>query len=143
MRNLLFYLGVLAFLMGCRSKQVVMMPEMDFEQLDTLVITAPRPITPGAAQDTYQLPVYRPSAKRMVDLIHTRLDLRFDWEKEEVIGTAALSLKPYFYTISEVVLDAQDMRFDTVRFVGTKDTLAYEYDGAKLTICPAPSFYPG
>jgi aminopeptidase N len=139
MRNLLFYLGVLAFLMGCRSKQVVMMPEMDFEQLDTLVITAPRPITPGAAQDTYQLPVYRPSAKRMVDLIHTRLDLRFDWEKEEVIGTAALSLKPYFYTISEVVLDAQDMRFDTVRFVGAKDTLAYEYDGAKLTIAlPRP-----
>ena len=128
-------LAGLAFLASCSSSQkvaVVSVPESEFQQLDTMVVTAPRNL-PDKAQ-AYELPVYNGSHKREHDLLHTRLELQFDWEKEQVPGKATLKLKPYFYPASAVTLDAKGFQFHQISFADNKEPLQYDYDGEKVTI---------
>ncbi|MGB1316730.1 MAG: M1 family metallopeptidase [Flavobacteriales bacterium] len=79
---------------------------------------------------------YRAANTRTFDLQHTSLDVKFDWEKQQLIGKAELTLNPYFYATNELVLDAKG--FD-LRSVGLKngekiDPLKYTYDGDKIYI---------
>ena len=76
---------------------------------------------------------YRPSAERTNDLIHTALNVGFDWNKQYLFGEATLTLSPYFYPTDEVVLDAKGMDIETVSLPGG-DTLEYHYDGELLSI---------
>ena len=46
---------------------------------------------------------------REIDQQHIRLDLRFDWEKQQADGKATLTLAP-FKTTKEITLDAAGMR---------------------------------
>ena len=103
-------------------------------QLDTVYIT-PEPEPPAApAAVSYELPDYNPAATRENDLLHTVLRLRFDWEKEQVIGQAELRFKPYFYPVNSVMLDAKGFRFNRIALQGQKDTLRYHYDGQQVSI---------
>ena len=40
--------------------------------------------------------IYNPSETRLNDIIHTQLDLSFDWKKQHVHGEALIEVKPYF-----------------------------------------------
>ncbi|MBU2914560.1 M1 family aminopeptidase [Reichenbachiella agariperforans] len=86
----------------------------------------------------YAVPVsYRASETRYFDLLHTDLAVSFDWEKEQLIGTAKLSLKPYFYAQEDLTLDAKAMAIQSVMLLdsqgGTKK-LTYDYDGSEIQI---------
>lgn len=50
---------------------------------------------------------YQAANTRTFDLIHTTLDVRFDWEKQQLSGKAELTLKPYFYATNQLELDAK------------------------------------
>ncbi|MFC6193804.1 M1 family aminopeptidase [Dyadobacter subterraneus] len=50
---------------------------------------------------------YRPSRTLKHDLIHTRLDVEFDWLRQHVHGSAVISMKPHFYPQNTVELDAK------------------------------------
>jgi len=80
--------------------------------------------------------IYRASKTRYFDLIHTKLDLSFDWNKQYVLGKADLILTPYFYPQSDLTLDAKGM--DIHRVMIKKDTsfqkIQFEYNGAHLTL---------
>lgn len=128
-----------ALLASCSTRKkvdVVSVPEYEFRQLDTMVVSAPRNTEAenGAGETAYELPVYHPSHKRENDLLHTRLELQFDWEKEQVLGKASLRLKPYFYPAETVTLDAKGFTFNQVSFGGSNEPLSYEYDGEKLSV---------
>ena len=128
-------LAGLVFLGSCSSQQkaaVVSVPEYEFQQLDTMVVTAPRNLPEEAS--SFEVPVYNGSHKRENDLLHTRLELRFDWEKEQVLGKATLQLKPYFYPTSTVTLDAKGFRFNQIAFAGSDEPLRYDYDGEKAIV---------
>lgn len=88
------------------------------------------------------LPPYRESAHRKWDLLHTRLDLSFDWAEQAVKGKATLSLKPVFYTQSQLELDARGFAFHSIRLKGdnTANILPYNYDSTKVTISLPRSF---
>lgn len=79
---------------------------------------------------------YRASKTRYFDLIHTKLDLSFDWNKQYVFGIANLTLTPYFYPQSELILDAKGM--DIYHILIKKDTsylkVDFDYNGNQLTI---------
>lgn len=79
---------------------------------------------------------YRATAKRVNDLLHTKLDVRFDWKKRQVIGQATLDLKPYFYPTATLVLDAKGFDIHEVALVTTegKEALHYIYDQKHLEI---------
>ena len=75
---------------------------------------------------------YRPSETRVWDLLHTKLDVRFDWEKQYLYGKANLTLTPYFYASELVTLDAKGMDINEVSLVrnGFRSELPFQYDGA-------------
>lgn len=50
---------------------------------------------------------------RDIDQQHIRLDLRFDWEKQQADGQAAITLTPFKKT-KEITLDAADMKVTKV-----------------------------
>ncbi|TAK41551.1 MAG: alanyl aminopeptidase, partial [Saprospiraceae bacterium] len=134
MKKLFFLFFALGFLWSCGQKQysAIVLPETDRVNLDTLVVTAPKAGGNDALSNT--LPTYNASYKRENDLLHTKLDLHFDWQKEQVLGKATLTLKPYFYPTDKVTLDAKGFDFHQVTFEGYDEPLKYDYDGQQVTI---------
>lgn len=86
-----------------------------------------------ADADTDSLPAYKPSAERTWDLLHTLLDLSFDWNKSAVIGNATLTLSPLFYPQSQLQLDAINFKINKL-LVNGKETSQYTYDNKVITI---------
>jgi aminopeptidase N len=79
---------------------------------------------------------YRASYTKSFDLIHTSLDVRFDWAKQYLYGKATLSLHPHFYPSQKVVLNAQGMEVLRVARIVNTDTipLNYQYKLDSLSI---------
>ncbi|MEL7118734.1 MAG: M1 family aminopeptidase [Bacteroidota bacterium] len=103
--------------------------------LDTLVVRA-RPIdTTGSKAVSTGSTNYRklkPSRERKFDLIHTKLDLSFSFEKEEVYGIAELKLTPYFYEQGILQLDAKGFAIHSIYL--EDDSLSFNYDNSRLSI---------
>ena len=81
-------------------------------------------------------PVYQASETRVNDIIHTQLNVRFDWTKQYLHGDAAITIQPYFHPVDELVLDAKGFDIHGV-WMQTKngnEELQYEYDGWFLTV---------
>jgi len=87
-------------------------------------------------QDDPQLEIYRASPARVNDLVHTRLDVRFDYAKRYLYGKAWITLKPHFYPTDSLTLDAKGMDIKQVAVVknGRNKPLKYKYDGWELQI---------
>lgn len=81
---------------------------------------------------------YQASKTRTIDITHTKLDVKFDYEKQHMYGKAYITLKPYFYPTSTVELDAKGFDVLGVFVVDAKNNttpLQYEYENlAKLKI---------
>jgi len=133
MNKLYLVLSILIITACGTTKEVVYEAPLDYdvEVLDTLVVSAP---AFDAEKEEYTLPVYNPEAKRSYDILHTRLDLRFDWEKQHVLGKARIDLTPIFYPISEIVLDAKQFIFHSVKLDTLGSDLAYTYDDYQISI---------
>ena len=134
MKYTFLLLAVLAlFVSGCKTGKnaVAEIPEVEFEDLDTLFVSAPK-LTPQPIEQ--KLPVYHPSYTLKNDLVHTKLDIYFNWEEELVFGKAELTLTPYFYPSKELRLDAKN--FKTINSISLNGApLKYDYsDGSNLII---------
>ncbi len=80
------------------------------------------------------LPPYHSSHTFEIDLIHTKVELSFDWAKKRANGKATLTMRPWFYATDKVRLDAKNFDILSVSFDGKTEQLKYEYDNEKLTI---------
>jgi aminopeptidase N len=80
--------------------------------------------------------VYRGSAPQVNDLIHTKADVKFDYNKAYLYGKVWLTLKPHFYATDSLKLDAKGMEIKSVSLVkgSSNSPLKYEYDGLELNI---------
>lgn len=63
------------------------------------------------------------------DMRHIALDLRFDWEKEQTIGTAAITLAPLVTNFRNIDLDAGLMVINSVKMNGKN--LKFDYNEPK------------
>ena len=140
MRNLIIVIPLLIFF-GCKTQNAVVFDppteaEYELRELDTLVVTAPpySEIEGETSEATYSLPEYNPSHKRVNDLLHTTLDLKFDWANEHVLGKAILTLEPLFYATNSLRLDAKDFDFHKVRLKDASYDLKYQYNGKEIII---------
>ncbi|MFT6716674.1 MAG: aminopeptidase N [Saprospiraceae bacterium] len=80
---------------------------------------------------------YQKSYTRGFDLLHTKLKVAFNWENQELNGTAELSLRPYFYPSDSLVLDAKAMDIKLISLLksdGTQKKLSFDYDSIKINI---------
>ncbi len=78
--------------------------------------------------------IYNPSRTLKNDLIHTKLEVSFDWKKQYVNGIATLSFKPYFYPQNTLELDAKGMDILSITLLEDEKQLTYLYDKKVIKI---------
>jgi aminopeptidase N len=79
--------------------------------------------------DVKKLPPVNWIRSRTIDVKHVDIDLHFDWDKEQAIGSTVVTLAPFADT-DKVYLDAAMMTIDSVTLVGG-GALKFNYDGKK------------
>jgi aminopeptidase N len=81
------------------------------------------------------LPIYRATPTMENDILHTKLDVKFDWKKQQLNGKAWITAKPYFYPTSSITFDAKnfDIGKVTMAYNGVQ-ALKYTYKNDRLTI---------
>jgi aminopeptidase N len=129
---------ILFVLVSCKTeKQAIQVRTTPDESINTVALTSDSlEMLKKIKQKEAEIKNYRASAKRDFDLIHTDLDLSFDWENQTVLGKARLRLKPYFYPQKELVLDAKDFEVGAVFFWkgDYSQKLNYSYNERQLNI---------
>ena len=76
------------------------------------------------------------SATKTNDLVHTKLDISFDFEKMYVYGKEWVTIKPHFYPTDSLKLDAKGMEIVNVSLYDEEklSELEYSYDNSQLAI---------
>ena len=79
---------------------------------------------------------YKASNTIINDLIHTKLDLTFDYNNKYVIGNAVVSFKPHYYSTNSLTLDAQEFEIHNISIQkGNKNLpLNFTYKNSKIKI---------
>lgn len=82
------------------------------------------------------LKMYRETTPKYSDLVHTKLDVRFDYKKRYMYGKEWVTLKPHFYPTDSLRLDAQGMDIKNVSIVkaGKNTPLKFTYDSLTIDI---------
>lgn len=96
----------------------------------TVMAQAPKAESPA-------MKIYRATPSRINDLIHTKLDVRFDYKKRYLYGKEWVTLKPHFYPTDSLRLDAKGMDIKNISIVknGKNIPLKYKYqDSLSLAI---------
>jgi aminopeptidase N len=79
-------------------------------------------------------PVYRAAETVFTDLITTKLEVSFDWNKAQLIGKETLTAKPHFYASNQLILDAKGMEIKSVAMNGAARPYTYENDVLTITL---------
>ena len=102
---------------------------------------------PGSltSPDTSWKKIYRASSPRINDLVHTKLDVRFDYDKAWMYGKEWLTLRPHFYATDSLTLDAKGMDIKEIAMMNgsSRSALKYKYDGWQLNIDLGKSYKGG
>ncbi len=79
---------------------------------------------------------YQASRLKQVDLIHSHLQIKFNYELQHAFGQINLLFKPYFYATNKVVIDAKGMALHRIAKIKGKDTtnLNFTYDSLQITV---------
>ncbi len=91
-------------------------------------------IRPQSAAATDTLQPYNPSHTFEQDLLHTKLEISFDWTKKRANGRATLTLRPWFYPTDVLTLDAKNFDILSVTFDGKTEPLKYDYNNEQLVV---------
>lgn len=153
-KTLSAFLCVLVILGGCSATkvttkevakekaqpQVTTVATPPATDLDTTAPVGMADIVEGIKDMPDTLPVYRATAKMENDIIHTKLDVKFDWTKKHVLGKAWITAKPYFYPTDKITLDAKGFDIQKVTMDGSNTPLKFTYEADKLTIQLSKSY---
>lgn len=98
--------------------------------LDTLTVTA------SSTNKAPEPKIYRESNAKLSDLLHTKLEVRFDWTNSWLYGKATIDIKPYFYPTKKLYLNARGMDIYKVQLLKDKaySDLKYVYENDSLKI---------
>jgi aminopeptidase N len=121
-------LPLACIIMGLSSCGIMKQPAT--EQIETLSLDT---FTVRAVPDP---PPYKGAEKRINDVLHTKLDLRFNWDSAFVHGKATLDVQAYHQAVDELTLDAQGFVIHEVKLGSASklQVVKYHYDGHQLTI---------
>jgi aminopeptidase N len=87
-------------------------------------------------QDSGEMKIYRAAATRINDLVHTKLNIKLDYDKCYAYGKAWITLKPHWYATDSLSLDAKGMDVHQVGIVRNNvvKPVVFKYDGWILKI---------
>ncbi|MFC6226088.1 M1 family metallopeptidase [Hymenobacter artigasi] len=71
---------------------------------------------------------YRAAARKVNDLVHTKLVVRFDYAKRYLYGQAELTLKPHGVATDSLRLDAKGMDIKTVALMQNTGSIPLKFD---------------
>lgn len=120
-----FALAFIAFQFSCRTAARRSQESLQQQIIDSVLSAYQEPS-----------PTYHPTAKKTMNLVHTRLYITPDWNKSEVYGRAEITLTPHFYDCDSLWLDAQSFQIKSVYFITKKNPVKaeYHYDQKQLAI---------
>lgn len=126
MKKIIIFVLVLLVISGCSV----------FIKKKASDVTAKTKNIPSWVAPTYS---YKPSRSREIDILHTKLEVNFDWKSKTMNGKATLTLKPYFYAIDTIKLDAKSFKINSIAILKDTDksSVFYTYDNKKICI-PLP-----
>src|ERR1700748_2671872 len=80
--------------------------------------------------------IYQASNPKSNDILHEKLEVKFDWQNQWLFGKATIDIKPYFYPVKKLYLNARGMDIYKVQLVGPKGNtdLKYVYENDSLKI---------
>src|SRR5207237_3035369 len=91
-------------------------------------IPTPSPAAPRVTARPFPPPQYIPAHN--YDQRNIKLELRFDWEKEQAIGTETITLAPTVRDLNRLEFDAAFMTVASAK-LAKGAPLKFDYDGAK------------
>ncbi len=125
MKKVFLFLFVVVFLSACDQEKKIARkyehgktPKGDI-LLDSLTVVGKKGALP-----------YQASITQNQDLVHTKLDVRFDYLKQYLYGKASITLHPHFLSTNKLVLDAKGMDIKAVSITnkdGSMSPLIYDY----------------
>ncbi|MBC8045378.1 MAG: M1 family metallopeptidase, partial [Fimbriimonadaceae bacterium] len=88
-----------------------------------------------SAYSHYSPAIYQSTPARVNDILHTKLEVSFNWEKAWMYGKATLTVKPYYRPVKELILDAKGFEIKEVSMMNgnTKTPLKYTYNKDSVT----------
>ncbi|HTE01887.1 MAG TPA: M1 family metallopeptidase [Mucilaginibacter sp.] len=116
---------------------------LNFKTLTSIALSGILAVSLNAsfAQDTTVredplLAIYRETTPKTNDLVHTKLDVRFDYKKSYMYGKEWVTLKPHFYPTDTLRLDAKGMDLNNISIVrnGKNIPLKFTYDSLTVAI---------
>jgi aminopeptidase N len=141
------FLLLLVFPQACRKKNMNPTPQLASGQAfvlpsDSAIDKFREKPVPAWAAKKYG---YKAASTRAWDLLHTRLEVSFDWSKQHLIGKATLEMEPWFYPQKTIVLDAKGFDIRQVEWLSGKNKISFtqNYNGRKLTLTSETPFLKG
>jgi aminopeptidase N len=77
---------------------------------------------------------YNPSKPIYWDLIHTKLEVSFDFPKQHLLGKATITVKPHFYSQNTLTLQAKGFDLHTINYLYGDKIKTYTYDSKTIVI---------
>ena len=122
----LIIISLITLVNACKTSEPATEIETTYAELDTITIDSDS-----------EREIYRASEKRINDVLHTKLEVSFDWDSAYLYGKANLTLKPYFYPTDSLILDAKGFQIHEVAMldnIGKRAPLSYTYDSSFLKV---------
>lgn len=123
--------------LSAKTSMLVLVGLMMYACKNTKVVTE----TAAVASDSMNIvelkkSEYRASRTRKIDILHTKLNLSFNWDSAFAMGEANITLKPYFYSLNTIELDAKQFQIHEIAEIkgDVKKELKYIYDMEDIVI---------
>lgn len=126
-----FYLIAIGFSMltacGAHKSKESNVAEMSTPPLEEMVVVEEE-------MEVVEPAVYRETETVLTDLVHTKLEVSFDWSKSQMKGLATITAKPHFYATDSLILDAKSMQIKSVKMEGKDLLYSYKNDFLRINL---------
>lgn len=135
-RNLILSILTLALIACTNTKKSQSSSKTNTKQLEEPAINLDT--IRVVANDVPKKEIYRATNTLSNDIIHTKLEVSFDWQKSQLNGKATLDIKPYFYATDMLYLNARGMDIKSVKVMQANNMPVVVPKGKKGTAATTP-----
>lgn len=128
MKKFIFLFVSIQVLLACSVKDKATSPVVQESEMFDISSE----VSNTEVEESYVKVPYQATETIYTDLIHTKLEVNFNWELSRMNGKASITAKPHFYATDSLVLDAKGMDILNVK-MGEKE-LNYIYKNDFLRI---------